>query len=151
MITIDDILRPHHVALDVTASRLEEAILNVASLLRDDERVLDWPGFYDSLKTSSPCLETDSGADICIPHARTDHVSSMVMSVGRLKQGVGSGARTIRYIFVIGVPVALASDYLRIIGALARAVKRKSAERKLAAATTGDAFARILAKAEVEL
>lgn len=151
VITISDILNPKHVELDLKATQPEEAILEVASLLRNDDRVLDYTGLYEGLKTSSPRLEGDQDFDICIPHARTNCVQSMVMSVGRSKEGIpvpDSKAR-IRYIFVIGVPVALASDYLRIIGVIARVLKDKRAEKMLYNACNQEDVIKILSQMEI--
>ena len=42
MITIADILRPDHIDLDLKQANQQEAVLHVANLLRNDERV--WTG-----------------------------------------------------------------------------------------------------------
>lgn len=151
MITIADILNPKHVNLDLKTSGQEEAVFQVAQLLKSDDRMLDWGAFYDALKAKSPCLAASPEFEVCIPHARTNSVSSMVMSVGRSTAGISFSEceRKINYIFVIGVPVALASDYLRIIGALARILK--GAEKKLRQAQTPQEFVNILTEKEMAL
>jgi mannitol/fructose-specific phosphotransferase system IIA component (Ntr-type) len=70
----------------------------------------------------------------------------MVMSVGRALEGEQA-----LYIFVIGVPVALASDYLRIIGALARIFKDPQSERELRTAKTSEEFVELLVEREMRL
>lgn len=151
MITIADILNPKHVNLDLKSTSQEEAVFQVAQLLKSDERVLDWGDFYEALKAKSPCLNASTEFEVCIPHARTNSVSSMVMSVGRSKEGISisESERRINYIFVIGVPVTMASDYLRIIGALARILK--NAEKKLRGASTAQQFVSILTENEMAL
>ncbi len=151
VITIADILNPKHVTLDLKATSQEEAVFQVAELLKADERVLDWGDFYDALKAKSPCLEASPEFDVSIPHARTNAVNSMVMSVGRSAEGVSvsKSDHKLHYIFVIGVPVALASDYLRIIGALARILK--NAEKQLRQAATAQEFVSILIENEMAL
>lgn len=151
MITIADILNPKHVSLDLKSTSQEEAVFQVAQLLKSDERVLEWGDFYDALKAKSPCLAASPEFEVCIPHARTNAVNSMVMSVGRSNTGISFAdcEHRINYIFVIGVPVAMASDYLRIIGALARILK--NTEKMLRQALTAQQFVDILTKNEMAL
>lgn len=153
MITISDILTPRQIELDLKPATQQEAIFHTASLLKEDDRVLDWNAFYNALTSKNPCVAAGEDFEICIPHARTQAVSSMVMSVGRSAAGIsfpGSKSK-IHYIFVIGVPAALAADYLRIIGALARVFKDTAAEKSLHDATNAGVFLEILTATEMKL
>jgi fructose PTS system EIIBC or EIIC component len=153
MITIADILLPRHIELDLKTVNQEEAINQIASLLREDDRVKDWNEFYKGLGSKQPCVAASGETDICIPHTRTNSVSSMVMAAGRSTKGItikGVDA-PIHFVFVIGVPTALASDYLRIIGALARIFKDDAAKEKLRAAKTAEEFVQLLGSAEMKL
>jgi PTS system nitrogen regulatory IIA component len=151
MITIADILRPEHIDLDVKQTSQQEAVLHVANLLRNDERVLDWMAFYEGLIVRPPTLAPCSDFEICIPHARTNSVASMIMSIGRSNQGITLPGREMKmhYIFAIGVPVAWAADYLRIVGALARIFKNPQAEARLRKVGNAEAFAAILREKEL--
>ena len=57
----------------------------------------------------------------------------------------------VRYIFCIAVPRALAADYLRIVGLLARVFKDPAAERELRAAETSGDFIGLLSRREAKL
>jgi mannitol/fructose-specific phosphotransferase system IIA component (Ntr-type) len=153
MITIADILRPEDIDLELKMGNQEEAINHVASLLKEDERVTDWSAFYKGLASKHPCVAAAGGTEICIPHTRTDSVTGMVMSAGRSRKGivVREAEQPVHFIFVIGVPVALAADYLRIIGALARIFKGPSAKEGLRQAQTAEDFLQMLAAAEMKL
>jgi mannitol/fructose-specific phosphotransferase system IIA component (Ntr-type) len=153
MITIADILLPSDIDLDVKMTNRQEAINHVAALLKEDDRVNDWSAFYAGLASKQPCVAAAGGSEICIPHARTDGVSTMVMSAGRSTKGIvieEAGTR-VHFIFVIGVPVALAADYLRIIGALARMFKNPLTKEHLWQAKGPEEFLRLLAEAEMRL
>lgn len=152
MTTISDILEPEHIDLDLKMTNQHEAINHVASLLKEDERVTDWNAFYQGLLSRQPCLAGAGGTDICIPHARTDGVSGMVMSAGRSEAGiiVPDAEWPVRFIFVIGVPVALAADYLRIIGALTRIFKAAQNRDRLRQARQPAEFLELLAAAEMK-
>jgi mannitol/fructose-specific phosphotransferase system IIA component (Ntr-type) len=153
MITIADILHPEQIDLDLKMTNQEEAINHVAALLREDDRVTDWNVFYQGLSSKQPCVAAASGSEICIPHTRTDSVTGMVMSAGRSKAGiVVPGAEwPIHFIFVIGVPVALAADYLRIIGAMTRIFRDPDAKERLRRTEKPEEFLQLLASAEMKL
>jgi mannitol/fructose-specific phosphotransferase system IIA component (Ntr-type) len=154
MIAIADTLRPECVRLALAATEGQGAIDEVAALLETTPAVLDWDELHAGLHRSAPCLaESESPFAICLPHARTDAVNKMVMAVGRALPGVSFGGDTppVRYIFCIGVPKAMASDYLRIVGLLARVLKDPATEGRLAAAATPVEFIQILSALEAKL
>lgn len=153
MVTIADILHPSDITLDVPAAREQEAIFQIASLLKEDDRVADWNAFYAALSSKNPCIAAGAGFEISIPHARTDTVKSMVMSVGRSETGVATAGDepNTRYIFVTGIPGAFATDYLRVIGAIARVFKNEAAEKQLRATRDPAEFLEILSSREMAL
>jgi len=152
MITIGDILFPKHILLDLESSTQAQAIAKVAELVESDSRVKDWERFDAGLLPGSACMTNDNGSGICIAHVRTDAVGGMIMAVGRSVEGIPAedGAR-IRLVFVIGVPVALASDYLRIIGALARIFRSAKGAEALLGAQTPEEFLESLCTLEMEM
>src|SRR4051794_10237944 len=138
MITIPDALGADHLILGLHASNADEAIAEVAGLLRDDPRVVDWTAFYKELRAHVPCRVTDAGSfAICLPHARTEAVTELVMSAARVTTPIPfSGSKTpVRYVFCIGAPKAMAADYLRVAGALMRILSDPAAEERLRTAT----------------
>ncbi len=151
MITIADILRPAHVDLDVKQTNQEEAVLHVANLLRNDDRILDWSGFYEGLIVRPPTVAAGSDFGISIPHVRTNCVAGMIMAIGCSPKGIVVPGREMKmhYIFAIGVPTAWAADYLRIVGALARIFKNPRAVAELRSAGTVEEFVAILREKEL--
>jgi mannitol/fructose-specific phosphotransferase system IIA component (Ntr-type) len=154
MISIADTLRPERIRLALTATSSTAAIRETAGLLQNVTEVLDWAALSADVLRSAPCL-SEQGSDfaICLPHARTDAVKTMVMSIGRSVEGIAfpDCAEPVRYIFCIGVPKALASDYLRIVGLLARILKDPRAEAELRAVSTPAAFLDWLTALEARL
>ncbi len=154
MITLADILPAAHVSLELAAITPAAVIDEVAALVKSDVAVVDWSALLTGVHASAPCLpETEGGFAICIPHTRGECVSTMVMSVGRSTAGVifSSVELPVRYIFCIAVPRALAADYLRIVGLLARVFKDPAAERELRAAETPADFIALLSRREAKL
>jgi mannitol/fructose-specific phosphotransferase system IIA component (Ntr-type) len=154
MITNADLLQPEHVTLQTRATDPKDAIKEVAALLKNTPAVLDWNALLKGVNASAPCLpEPGGGFALCIPHTRGECVSGMVMAMGRSETGITFPGvdLPVRYIFCIGVPRALAADYLRIVGLLARVFKDRDAEKELHAAKTGAEFIGILSKCEAKL
>ena len=154
MITIADLLRPDHVSLQTRAKEPKSAIDEVAALLKSVPAVLDWNALLKGIHASAPCLpEPGGGFALCIPHTRGECVSAMVMAMGRSESGVifPGVELPVRYIFCIAVPRALAADYLRIVGLLARVFKDRTAEAELRAAATGAEFVDLLSRREAKL
>ncbi len=154
MITVADLLPAEHVELDLAATTPRAAIDEIAALLKNDPAVADWAALLAGVQAVAPCLpEENGGFAICIPHTRGECVNSMVMSVGRSAAGVKfpDVALPVRYIFCIAVPRALAADYLRIVGLLARVFKDPAAERELHDATTPEDFIALLSRREAKL
>jgi mannitol/fructose-specific phosphotransferase system IIA component (Ntr-type) len=154
MITIPDALGADHVLLGLHATNADMAIAEVAGLLRDDPRVVDWAAFYKELRSHVPCRVADAGAfTICLPHARTEAVSELVMSAARMATPLpfpGSKA-PVRYVFCIGAPKTMAADYLRVAGALMRILSDPAAEERLRSAPTAQEFLEVLGAGELKM
>ena len=154
MMTIADLLPPENVCLDLLTPSSDQAIEQVANLLRSDPDVVDWGKLYATLRLATPCAaERGCNFGICIPHARTSAVSGMVMSVGRSDDGIlfPGCPHVIRYVFCIGVPATLDTDYLRIVGLLARILKNPETEAQLRDAPTPAEFVETLSRLEAKL
>ena len=149
MITIDDILSPKHILLDLEANTQTAAVAQIAELLRADQRMKDWPQFETGLFAKNSSVEA---SEVCIAHVRTNAVSAMVMAVGRLQEAISAeDGASIRLIFVIGIPQAFASDYLRIIGAMARIFRSETGKAALLNAPTAEEFRKVLCTMEMDL
>jgi len=154
MITIGDLLLHDHISLEVKAAQSKEAIDEVAALVKTSPAVLDWDALLKGVHASAPCLpEPGGGFALCIPHTRGECVNGMVMSVGRSESGIAFPGvdLPVRYIFCIAVPRALAADYLRIVGLLARVFKDRHTEGTLRAAQTSAEFVELLSRREAKL
>jgi mannitol/fructose-specific phosphotransferase system IIA component (Ntr-type) len=147
---ISDLLRAGQVALDLHAQDGPGAIHEVASLLRDNVSVTSFDKFYEELLAREKVESTCLGNGIAFPHARTDHIKTMVLAVGRSKAGIyfESCGQTVHLLFIIGTPKRMATDYLSIVGGLARLLKDPSLRDQLLAAPDVDTFIRLIAEGE---
>jgi PTS system fructose-specific IIC component len=154
MITIADTLLPDRVLLDLAAKTPEATVEKLIAALRKDERIVDWAEFAKVVRAHPQCrVAENADFGIAVPHARTDAVSEMAMSAARLATPLEfpGCAKPIRYIFCFGIPMAMASDYLRIAGALMRIFSDAETEAELRAAATREAFVAALARLELKV
>ncbi|MEI8292428.1 MAG: PTS sugar transporter subunit IIA [bacterium] len=153
MISIRQILQPGHINLSLSCNALEPAVAEVLASLSGDIRILQWNPFRESvLERNAPAIDAE-GCGIVIAHGRTDAVSSLVMAVGRSNEGMPSlhSTETIRLVFVAGIPSALNSEYLRIVGTIARLCSQGELVQKLLSATSPAQFLDVLCSAEASL
>ncbi|MEZ5405055.1 MAG: PTS sugar transporter subunit IIA [Verrucomicrobiia bacterium] len=150
---LQTLLQPSLIKLSVTETKRTAAIREVAELLRADKRIKDFEKFYQDLLTRERIETTCLGADTALPHARTDHVSDMVLAVGRSQEGVlfENSNQTVRLIFLVGTPKRMATDYLRLVGTIARLLKQEAIRQSLLTAPDEQAFIEVLAQAELKL
>lgn len=153
MISIREILEADHVNLAIASTTQAAAVEEVLAKLNGDDRVTDWPTLHAAVvERAAPALDAGS-AGICIAHGRTNAVSGLVMAVGRSASGVKSPqiSKPVRLIFVAGIPTAFDSEYLRVVGVIARLCRDKETMGRLLAAPTAAEFIDLLAAGEVKL
>lgn len=153
MISISEILEPMHVRLQLEATGEREAVDEVLGLLAEDARVGDFAALRESVRARDAAGIVENGCGICIAHGRTESVSSLAMAAGRAAAGVParSGEGLVRLFFVVGIPSAFSSEYLRIVGALARICRDRHQLNRLLAAKTSRQFVDLLAVGEAKL
>ncbi|MBV9462987.1 MAG: PTS sugar transporter subunit IIA [Verrucomicrobiae bacterium] len=140
---ISELLDPRFMNLFVEAADKDAALRAVTELARAHPEILDFDAFSRSVQDRESLGSTSIGHAVAIPHARTDHVRKMVLIVGRVPAGVTFDARDVepvRFIFMVGTPKQMITDYLRVIGSLARCMKDPEFRGRLLAAKTPEEF-----------
>lgn len=135
MIHFSDVLRVEQVDLHLEGETKSAALSGLFALLHGDDRVSSAPELEAAiLLRDAPVLE-ENGVGICIAHGRTDTVRSLVMVAGRLETPITipSLKSPLRLLFVAGIPSAFSSEYLRIVGAIARICSNAELLEKLLA------------------
>jgi len=143
-----ELIQPERVLLELKETRRTAAIHEVAQQLEKDPDVIHFKAFYDELLARERVEATSLGNGVAFPHARTDHVKKMVLAVGRSTPGVffENSGETIHFIFVIGTPRRMVTEYLALVGAMARLLRNDEVRQKLMAARTPEEFAAVLAE-----
>jgi len=110
-----------HVMLDLAASTREGAVRAVAELLHADSQIVSWDQFWASVGPRQIVDLKGGECGVCLAHGRDSSVSALRLAAARLAVPLEvPGAPALRLVFVFAIPSAMADDYLRTVGALAR-------------------------------
>lgn len=135
---------PGRVRLGLEASTREEAVRATAELLAGDPRLGDWGEFWSSV---GPKQVVDlGGSGICLAHGRSAAVKKLALAASRLAHPVPGRPQPLLAVIVFAIPLAMAEEYLRAVGAIARACGDAGKRAELLAAATPEAFAALLAE-----
>lgn len=147
---ISSLLKAEQIKLKLDSTKRTTAINEVAQLVQTNPAVVKWEGFYEELLARERVESTCLGNEIAFPHARTDHLKGMVLAIGRSPDGIlfENCNQTVRLIFVIGTPKRMVTDYLSVVGGLARILKEPSVRQNLINAANTEDFIRTIAEAE---
>jgi mannitol/fructose-specific phosphotransferase system IIA component (Ntr-type) len=147
VLTLADILKPRHVDLALATDDPEQGMDALARRLEGDAGMGNWEAFHAELKLTGKPI----GVQSLLSHLRTDHVSAMLMAAGRLPltesgpDGLAAdSAQNVHFLFLIAVPMTLASEYLQIVGALARSLRNPDIVAALRETASPEEFVRIL-------
>jgi mannitol/fructose-specific phosphotransferase system IIA component (Ntr-type) len=104
------------------------------------------------IERDAPAIEHE-GRSICIAHGRTRSVSALTMAAGRSERGIICPETKLRVnlLFVAGIPAAMDSEYLRLVGAIVRVCRDAGQMAELLAAPDGATFVECLAAATERL
>ena len=147
---ISSLLKPEQIKMELAQQERCNAINEVAQLLQSTPNVTNFAGFYEELLARERIESTCLGNEIAFPHARTDSLKGMVLAIGRSTQGVWfeNSGQSVKLIFVIGTPKRMVTDYLSVVGGLARLLKDASTREHLISAPTVEEFIGTLTQAE---
>jgi len=153
MIPIAEILVPSHVNLALAARGQADGVDEVLSKLNGDPRIQNWEALTKAITTRKAPAIVCGKCGVCIAHGRTDAVNSLVMAAGRSTGGLLSPevGEPVRLVFVAGIPAAFNSEYLRVVGAIARLCSNKDLLHELLTVQNPEKFIALLSAAESKL
>ena len=137
-----DILQPDAINLNLVGKNATDAIKELHAEFRQNVAISDGALFLRELLArqalGSNCLDQE----VALPHVRTLAVKRIVLAVGRSGSGVvfDETHPSIRLIFLVGVPTAAASEYLRCVALLARMLHNPALRKTFFDATTPNEF-----------
>jgi mannitol/fructose-specific phosphotransferase system IIA component (Ntr-type) len=150
---LSSLLDPSRIALHVQSTKRTAALNEVAQQLKGHPEVINFDGFYAELLARDRLDTTCLGNEIALPHARTEHVKSIVLAVGRSDSGIlfEQSNENVRLIFMLGTPKTKPGDYLLVVSALCKVLKHPADRESFLKAETPEAFIAAIAAAEAKL
>ena len=141
-IALADLIDPKQIALNLGATTQAEAMREIVDRLVAAGKIDKPKKFLEQLRARETTNSTYAADGVAFPHARTKLVDQIVLGVGRSEAGIPwSGKGELAHlIFLIAVPDRLISDYLVVVGAIARATKDRPLRTLLFHAENVDEF-----------
>jgi len=124
---LSDHISEEVVCLYIKSSVKDEAIEELAELLRPSRDITDFDAYLKAVFEREQIGTTGIGKGVAIPHARTDTVSDFVVAVGRSANGVDFQAvddQPVKLIILMGTPLGKIGEYLKILAHLSYLLKR---------------------------
>ncbi len=141
-IALADLVDPKQITLNLRAETQEEAIREIVGLLVGAGKIDNPEKFLEQLKAREAANSTYAADGVAFPHARTKLVDEIVVGIGRSEAGIPwtSQGEVAHLIFLIAVPERLISDYLVVVGTIARTTKDRPLRTLLLHAESTDEF-----------
>ena len=115
------------VCLNMKGLAKDEAIRELAELLRASPQVRDFDVYLKDVFAREQMGTTGIGEAVAIPHARTDAVTDFVIAIGRSSKGIDFSAvdgAPVKLIVMMGTPLGQVGEYLKILAHLCYLLKR---------------------------
>ena len=141
-IALADLLDERTIKLEMAARDQAGAVRELVDLLARNGGIREAAEFFELVRRRELASTTLAENGVAFPHARTDLIKHVVLVVGRSQVGIpwpNEDGRA-HLIFLIGVPQNLISDYLVVIGTIARTTKDSALRTLLLHAETTQEF-----------
>ena len=141
-IALAELIDSRQIALDLRARTQTEALREIADLLVANAKIDNAERFVNKVQQREKTNSTYAADGVAFPHARTKLVDEILVGIGRSESGIpwtGKG-EIAHLIFLIAVPERLVSDYLVVVGAIARITKDRPLRTLLLHAENVDDF-----------
>jgi fructose PTS system EIIA component len=121
-IALASLIDQKQIALNLRSRTQSEALRELVDLLVAAGKIDNRAEFLDELHAREDVNSTFAADGVAFPHARTKLVDEIILAIGRSGTGIpwtGKG-EIAHLIFLIAVPDRLISDYLVVVGSIAR-------------------------------
>ncbi|MBA4156362.1 MAG: CBS domain-containing protein [Gemmatimonadetes bacterium] len=139
---LTDVLHPDHIVAPLEADTVQAAVLSLIERLVATGAVAKSETLEHLAAEERIRDVIHVGERVLLPHTRTDAVDHLVVALGVTpaplrSSGVGStGAEQV--VVLVAAPPAMASQYLQLVAALARALRSESVVDRLVAARSAE-------------
>lgn len=144
-------MRDDLIFLDVQAEDKADAISQTVKRMKQSGVLKNANKFLDAVFERENLGSTAIGKGMALPHARTENIDSITITVVRLAEGVEFGAadkQPVNLIFLLGTPLKTVSEYLGVLSKLSKILKEDKVRKKLLKADSAALVRSIFEEAE---
>jgi fructose-specific phosphotransferase system IIA component len=116
-----------------------DIIKQIANYMAVSKKIVAKQDFINEVIKREEIESTGIGGGVAFPHARTDSVSSIVITFVRSREGIDFKAideKPVNIFFMIGTPKKDVSLYLKLLARISRLMKKEENKKQLMAAQT---------------
>src|SRR2546423_1340710 len=141
-IALAELIDPMQITLNLRAQTQADAMREIVDVLVANGKIGNAGRFLNKLAERERTNSTYAGDGVAFPHGRTKLVEKIVVGIGRSEAGIPwtGGGGMAHLIFLTAVPERLVSDYLVVVGAIARITRDPPLRTLLLHAETADEF-----------
>ena len=123
---IADYLRDSLIFLDIEADDKESAIAKIVDMMDKNKVLSDASVFLNEVYQRERLGSTGIGYGVALPHARTQNVTNIIISVTRLKEPIdfdSEDKKPVKLIFLLGTPLKAVGEYLKVLAKLSKLLR----------------------------
>ena len=123
---IADYLRDSLIFLDLETKDKRSTIAKIVDLMDKNNIFANASKFLNEVNQRESLGSTGIGKGIALPHARTQNVKDITISMTRLKEGVEFGSedkQPVKLIFLLGTPLNAVGEYLKVLAKLSKLLR----------------------------
>ncbi|WP_432205011.1 PTS sugar transporter subunit IIA [Cetobacterium somerae] len=136
---------------NTSISKDEILKLMVSNMYKHSNSVIDEEVFYKEVLEREKIGTTGIGMGVAIPHARTEAIKDIVVSVGLLKEAVDFNSldeEKVKIIILVGAPKNESKKYLELLSLLSKTFRNKKIRESILESRTTECL--IEAVAEID-
>ena len=124
-----DLISPEVIKVPIISTNKNDLIRELIQILKDAGKIADVDTIYESVQKREHLGSTGLENGIAVPHAKTDAVNSIVMSIGISPQGVDFDSldgNPSNLFFLILAPKDKSGPHIEILAEIARITQSRS-------------------------
>ncbi len=146
-----DFLTEESCIMDLAAATKEDAIKELASVLKKQGKVVDEADFIKHVMEREMLGSTGIGNRVAIPHCPTRSVNGVVMAFGRSRTGLdfqSSDGHEVNHIFLMGTNPECLNVYLKLLACLSKMLNDRMFRQDFSRAETVEELMAVFHKHE---
>lgn len=134
---------------NTSISKDEVLKLMVSNMYKHSNSVIDEEVFYKEVLEREKIGTTGIGMGVAIPHARTEAIKDIVVSVGLLKEAVDFNSldeEKVKIIILVGAPKNESKKYLELLSLLSKTFRNKKIRESILESRTTECLIEAVAE-----